>query len=203
VELVKARLFSLIKRFTWLDWTILALTVGLLFYLTITGVVGLFKRPTTVEYLAKSNVASEAVMAKEAWVDVSGAVVAPGVYKLTDTARVKDALVAAGGFSSAADRDYIAKEINLAAKVSDGQKIYIPEIGTSPTSSGSVKGASTSKINLNKASLGELDSLWGVGAARAAEIIKNRPYTKVEDLVAKKVITKAVFEKIRDQVVVY
>ena len=69
---------------------------------------------------------------------------------------------------------------------------------------GGEAGATTAdKINLNTASLSELDSLWGVGEVRAGEIVKNRPYAKVEELLTKKIVTKSVFEKIKDQIVVY
>ena len=155
------------------------------------------KKPPTVEYLAKSGGSSEVNAAKEIWVDVSGAVVAPGVYKLSEGARVKDALVAAGGVSSTADRVVLAKEVNLAAVVTDGQKIYIPAAGSA------VAGATTGRVNLNKATTDELMNLDGIGTARAQTIIKNRPYTKVEELLTKKIVTKSVFEKIKDQITVY
>src|SRR5690242_19954058 len=58
-------------------------------------------------------------------VDVEGSVAHPGVYVLASNARVQDGLVAAGGLSAGADREFVAKNLNLAAKVIDGGKIYI------------------------------------------------------------------------------
>ncbi|MBI2326218.1 ComEA family DNA-binding protein [Candidatus Collierbacteria bacterium] len=206
---MKLKLAALIKRFTWLDWVILALLlVFVIYFLVMIGLRSL-KKPPTVEYLAKSGGSSEAKAVKEIWVDVSGAVVSPGVYKLAEGARVKDALVAAGGVSSVADRTILAKEVNLATVVTDGQKIYIreksdgPPIGSGVTAGGQAGATTADKINLNTASLSELDSLWGVGEVRAGEIVKNRPYAKIEDLLTKKVITKSVFEKIKDQITIY
>lgn len=195
---------ALAKRFTLLDWTILSLLLILLLYLVAIVASRSFRRIPTVEYLAKAEGSSGSRVNREIFVDVSGAVISPGVYKMSEGARVKDALVAAGGFSSTADREIVAREVNLAAVVDDGQKIYIRAVADEKSTTGSVMGAKTSgKINLNTASLGELDNLWGVGQTRAGQIIKNRPYTKVEELMTKKVVTKAVFEKIRDQITVY
>lgn len=67
-------------------------------------------------------------------VDVEGAVVHPGVYSLPAGSRVEDALIAAGGLGITADEDIFAKTINRAAKITDGAKLYIPEIGVDQTS---------------------------------------------------------------------
>ena len=199
IILVKVKFVALVKRFTWLDWLILGLLIVLGLYLAGIVVFRSTEKKPTVEYLVKNGNEAGEKAGGEIWVDVSGAVVSPGVYKLAEGARVKDALVAAGGVSSVADRTILAKEVNLAAIVTDGQKIYIRE-----KSSGEAAGAKTAdKINLNTASLSELDSLWGVGEIRAGEIVKNRPYAKVEELLTKKIVTKSVFEKIKDQIVVY
>lgn len=206
VDLVKLKFTTLIKRFIWLDWLILSLLLVLLLYLIVVMATRSLKKTSSVEYLAKTGVASGEKPGRDIWVDVSGAVVAPGVYKLAEGARIKDALVAAGGISSTADRTVVAKEVNLAEVVTDGQKIYIREkLNGPPIGSGVTSGQAgvTDKINLNSASLSELDSLWGVGQVRAGEIIKNRPYAKPEELLTKKVVTKAVFEKIKDQITVY
>ena len=59
-------------------------------------------------------------------IDIEGAVVKPGVYKIAPGSIIQDVLVASSGFSQDVDRDYVAKNINLASKLSDGQKIYTP-----------------------------------------------------------------------------
>lgn len=139
-------------------------------------------------------------------VDVSGAVKAAGVYKLNDGSRIEDAINAAGGFSQDSDTEYISKYINLAQKLVDGTKIYIPAVGESISASqiNQVAGTNTSaKININTAAQSELESLAGVGPVTASKIISNRPYQKIEELIDKKVVGKAVFEKIKDSIVVY
>lgn len=152
-------------------------------------------------------------------VDVEGAVERPGVYKLASEARVNDALIAAGGLSSEADREWITKNINLAQPLADGLKIYIFSVGeqddvkttASNTNtvgildqSGEVIGMVTAgKININTASSSELDSLWGIGEKRAAAIIDNRPYESIEQLLERKIIPANVFERIKDEISVF
>lgn len=141
-------------------------------------------------------------------VDVEGAVVRPGVYSLRANARVKDALVAAGGLSGLADRDIVARNLNLASKLQDGVKIYVPKIGetqvgSSATADGTVLGAQTGLININTASLDQLDSLPGIGAVTAQKIITSRPFSNIDDLLTKKVVTQSVFQKIKEKITVF
>ena len=138
-------------------------------------------------------------------VDVSGAVVSPGVYTLDLGSRIKDALISASGLSSDADRDWVSKSLNLASKLNDGSKIYIPsrgEVSLRGTNSAGVISTS-GLININSASASELDSLEDVGIARAQKIINNRPYSSIDELVSKKVITNKIFEKIKDKITSY
>ena len=147
---------------------------------------------------------------KEITVDVEGAVLKPGIHKLPEDSRVQDALIQAGGMSEKADRMKVAKGMNLAAKVIDGGKIYIPFEGESPLRQGfagqaasDILGAETSGlININTASETELDTLSGVGPATAQKIITNRPYASVDELLSKKSVGKSVFEKIKEKVTV-
>jgi competence protein ComEA len=148
-------------------------------------------------------------------VDVSGAVEKPGVYDLPSDARVQDALIAAGGMNNEADREKVAKGLNLAAKLTDGGKIYIPRTGeqalassgeTAASSGQALLGTQTSSsdmININTASASELDKLQGVGQITAEKIISNRPYGKVEELLTKKVVGQKVFEQMKTKISVY
>ena len=125
-------------------------------------------------------------------VHVIGAVVSPGLLKLPQGARVADALAAAGGLRSDAD----PAELNLAAVVSDGSQIVI---GTKSAPRGEVREGSTSSgagsagaataaavIDLNTATLAQLDTLPGVGPVTAQAILdyrtKHGRFTKVEEL---------------------
>ncbi len=136
-------------------------------------------------------------------IDVGGAVLEPGVYSLPASSRIADALTRAGGITDEADTVYISKTINRAQPLQDGQKVYIPR-KSEVVSSTQLKPEQTSGlININTASSSELDTLPGVGPVTSEKIITNRPYTKVEDLVDKKVVSESVFEKLREQITVY
>ncbi len=148
-------------------------------------------------------------------VEIAGQVIAPGVYKLSFDGRVDDLLVKSGGFRADADRGWVDKYLNRAARLSDGQKIYIPKIGeqtmgvsaknSGEYQSGSVPNSSDSntKIDLNTASLTQLDSLPGIGQVYGQSIIDHRPYSKVEELLSKGVLKASVYEKVKNLVVVY
>ena len=135
-------------------------------------------------------------------VDVDGAVAHPGLYKLPPDSRVQAALAAAGGLSPQAD----AHRINRAAKLHDGQKLYVLSQGesTPPLAASSGQGcegqACTSAeggvagsdpegqglVNINTANATQLTQLPGVGPAIAQKIIDyrtaNGPFTSVDDL---------------------
>ena len=139
-------------------------------------------------------------------VDVAGAVVRPGVYEVKDGSRFQDAILAAGGMSEEADQEAVAKQVNLAAKVSDGMKIYIPLKGevTGANTSGSIGTTSAAGlININSASAKELDTLPGVGTVTSEKIINARPYAAAEDLLKKKIVSQKVFDGMKDMVSVY
>lgn len=140
-------------------------------------------------------------------VDIEGSVVSPGVYQLPLDSRIQDALVAAGGLSGSADRDYIAKAINLATKLSDGSKIYIPKIGETDKSIGigttEVMGRLLTQINVNSASEQDLDSLPGIGPVTAQKIMNGRPYSSINDLLDKKIVGSKVFDQIKEKITVY
>ena len=137
---------------------------------------------------------------KEIVVHVDGAVFKPGVYKLATNSRVDDAVKIAGGLTADAD----GSKVNLAAKLADGQKIYIPKVGEqlgSSVVSSLVAGQNTSGlVNINSDSQSRLEELPGIGPVTAQKIITARPYTSLEDLLNRKVVSKSVWEKIKDLV---
>lgn len=130
-------------------------------------------------------------------VDISGAVVKPGVYSIPLGSRVEDIIKASGGFDQRSNKEYISKSLNLSQKISDGQKIYVPFEGETV---GGVAGAQSSKIGLNSATQSQLEALPGIGPATALKIIAGRPFADVNELISKKVVSRAVFEKIKDLV---
>jgi competence protein ComEA len=151
-------------------------------------------------------------------VDMTGAVLKPDSYKLPTAARLKDALVKAGGLSELADKDFFYRNFNLARLLSDQEKIYVPSVlevssgifkessrlleslspPDSPLSENANSDEQSSKIHINSASLEELDSLPSVGATTAQNIIDNRPYADPDELTSKKVVGAATFTKIKD-----
>ena len=141
-------------------------------------------------------------------VQVAGAVVRPGVYTLTPGSRVGDAIQAAGGYSADVDPRAAEAKLNLAAKMQDGQLIAVPRKGDSAAASGAaVAGVSAAPgpVNLNTATSNQLDTLPGIGPATAAKIIASReqlPFTAVDDLVTRKLVTAATLAKFRAQVTV-
>jgi competence protein ComEA len=192
------------------NWMILSLGIlGLIFFAY--GLIGLFSTNKTGAegiIFESNSVKQTQVEVKTILVDVAGAVVRPGVYKLPQESRVQDGLIAAGGLSAQADREYIAKNINLAIKLSDGVKIYIPAVGQAVgdasvpnTSSGGI--VISGLININSASESDLDTLPGIGPVTAKKIISGRPYNSVDDLINKKIVGTKVFEQIKDKITIY
>lgn len=139
---------------------------------------------------------------------VSGAVQHPGLYTLPLDARVGDALRAAGGFTSDAN----INAVNQAEHLADGVQIHVPALGETSAAeppagvSGVTRGGSsgielgTGLIDLNHATLEELESLPGIGPAKAQDIIDNRPYASVDDLDRVSGFGPATIEKLRNLV---
>lgn len=129
-------------------------------------------------------------------VDVVGAVKNPGLYTLASDSRVNDAIAAAGGFTEDVDR----AKVNLAAKISDGQKIMVPAKSESGGGGDMGNQGSGGLVDINTASQLELESLPGIGPATASKIVSLRPYSSLDELLSKKAITKSVYGKIKDLV---
>lgn len=136
---------------------------------------------------------------------VSGAVQSPGVYELPDGARVDDAVKAAGGPTADAD----LARINLAKRLRDEEQIYVPRVGetslpVAPT--GTTGGSSGGKVNINMATVAELETLPGIGPALAQRIVDYRtahgPFSRIEDIKKVSGIGDKLFERIKDQITI-
>lgn len=168
----------------------LAVTVGI-------GLVRSASVPT--ETVSAHASEPDAVTAPELFVHVSGAVAAPGLYRLADGSRVVDAIAAAGGFADDADES----GVNLARPVGDGEQLVVPVVGEEePGGAGGSGGAGgDGKVDLNRATAAELDTLPRIGPALAARIIEwreaNGRFTSVEDLLAVPGIGDKMLEALR------
>lgn len=140
-------------------------------------------------------------------VHISGQVYKPGLIELESGARLIDAVNKAGGLKSEADID----RINLAKKLVDEEKIYIPKIGEEVTdidsfsSEDSTTSSSTDKININNCSKEELMSLPGIGEALATRIIDYREESKfksTDEIMNVSGIGNKKFESIREYITV-
>lgn len=177
----------------------------------LTGV-GFYKSNSSIEepeqnllQFANTNVDETSEKPKEVYVHIDGEVVNPGLYKLTTDDRVNDLLVLAGGATDKAS----LKDVNLAKRLEDEMKIYIPskdEIVSNEVLGQSGLSSSTGKINLNTASKDELKTLPGIGDSRADEIIRyreNTGFSKIEDIKNISGIGDKTYEKLKDLISVY
>lgn len=116
-------------------------------------------------------------------VHISGEIKNPGVYEFKEDMRIAEAIELAGGLTENADKQFVSERLNLAQKLKDEQKIYIPSIVLSISSNSSDNQSSDSDlVNINSASIDELDRLPGIGPATAQKIINARPFESIEEL---------------------
>lgn len=200
--------------FSFYKFPLILAAIGIVFLLA--GLIYIIKTQDASSEVIFSSESSTSAMLSRAKIriDIQGAVIEPGVYEMTEGERISDALVIAGGLSANADRDWIAKNLNRAAKLTDGGKIYIPTRGemsgdkpssdlSSPGNPSNLLGVITGKVNVNTASQTEIEGLPGVGPVTAGKIISGRPYQAIEELKSRKIVGNALFEKIKDLLVVY
>ena len=144
---------------------------------------------------------------------VTGEVNAPGVIELEEGARIQDAIEGAGGINSNAN----LKDINLAYEVSDGEKIYIPNISEESSEDGQNQSfmfgsdsktstSSSGKVNINKATATELTTVPGIGASTAEKIVtyrnENGKFKSVEEIKNVSGIGASKYESMKDYITV-
>ena len=149
------------------------------------------------------------VPANEIYVDISGAVIRPGVYKATSETRLYEVIEMAGGLRSDANIEII----NQAEFVEDGEKIIIPVIrqdsgdtdGAAEDAAGTVSDGTEGLVNINTATAEELKTLSGVGDVIAGRIIEYRSthvFSSIEDIKSVKGIGDSIFDSIKDYITV-
>jgi competence protein ComEA len=149
---------------------------------------------------SSSGLAAPPTTASQLVVQAAGAIAEPGVYTVPGSARVNDLIAAAGGLAPDADPD----QVELAAPLTDGERVYVPRRGESPPPvSGSSSGGSSTRgpVDLNRASAADLEALPGIGPALAQAIIDHRsqhgPFRSVDDLADVRGIGPAKMEQLR------
>lgn len=211
-------MYEIIHKLKKVKWTEVMLGVGVV--LVVIGLGISYKqtnKPETKVEIIKKKDSGNLILdsrQKELVVEVGGAVIKPGVYKLAGGSRVNDVLVMAGGLAAKADRDWVAVNVNKAATLVDGQKIYIPDkIEKNLNSkieilnqSNAVLGVNTDKINLNTADLSRLDTLEGIGPAIGQKIIDyrnaNGGFRNIEEIKLVSGIGDKLYEKIKDKLTI-
>ena len=153
------------------------------------------------------------MMPQNCYVDIKGEVLRPGVYEFSCESRIQEVIKKAGGFTEEADET----KINLAQKISDQMQIIVPNLHSKQeegvTEGNSEKGNSSNmilsnakqgKVNINTATLEELQTIKGIGKKKAEAILQYRkehgPFRTKEDLLQVKGIGKKALEAIESQV---
>jgi competence protein ComEA len=135
-------------------------------------------------------------------VDVAGAVLHPDVYALPQGSIVKEAILAAGGFTADADPE----RINQAQELKDQQQLYVPRKGEANKPLPPTANTPPGLININTATQAELETLPGIGPAIAERIIAYREshggFTAIEEVAEVSGIGEATFADIKDKITV-
>jgi len=191
------------RVFEWVGQHRAVLSAGLVGALVISLSVLLVRRPDAPRIVLQQPAVTRPVgsppVPERLVVHISGEVIAPGVYQLPVGARTEDALKAAGGATESGD----IHRLNLAARLADGQQIVVPK-RVSPLLSPAADAISPTpgRLNVNIASVAELDRLPGVGPVTAQRIVGYReqhgPFTSIDELRQANLVNAATFEKIKE-----
>lgn len=148
-------------------------------------------------------------------IQISGEVAQPGLYQMPGGSRVNDVVQKAGGFTDEADRS----AMNLASRLRDGERVIVPGLSSKGGSDNSRESGNSDDstrsdeiptirypLDLNTATIDDLDTLPGIGLVRAQDIIKYREehgyFNDINELKNVKGIGDSTFEQIKDLITV-
>ncbi|MCM3413036.1 helix-hairpin-helix domain-containing protein [Metabacillus litoralis] len=208
---------SIVQKYKkWIILLVSLLAVTILYYyffniqasseLVTTNVEGAYMETSVPDETTKGEQkTSENSEASTIVIDVKGAVQTPGVYEISANARVHEIIEKAGGLSDQADE----AAVNLASSLEDGMVVYIPQIGENkenPFQTTNEDKDSPKKININLATSEELQTLSGIGPAKAEAIIsyreENGQFKSIEGLLEVSGIGEKSLEKLKEEVTV-
>ena len=212
--------FMQVKRL-WMEYKkVLSIVGGVLAVIVIIFVGRGMMASTTKEKVMVTNAVNTTrveetttMMPQNCYVDIKGEVLRPGVYEFSCESRIQEVIKKAGGFTEEADET----KINLAQKITDQMQIIVPNVHSKQeggvTVENSGKGSSTNTsvsnskqgtININTATLEELQTIKGIGKKKAEAILQYRKehgaFRTKEDLLQVKGIGKKALEAIESQV---
>lgn len=147
------------------------------------------------------NIKEEEIDIQEIMVHIDGNVKNPGLFTMDKDSRLNDLVIKAGGVLEDTDTKYV----NLAIKLKDEDKIYIPKIGEIQETNLQIPGDSESKININDCTKEELMNLPGIGTKKAEMIIEYRNSKKfdtIEDILEVSGVGEKTFEGFKELICV-
>ena len=173
----------------------ITLAFGITFGLALAAVILILNTPKKPEKIKILPTYTESPLT----IYISGEVVSPGLYEVPPGARIADIITLAGGVNISANME----TINPAAKVLDGQNIFIPSL-TNNDSTQTLTTNGYNLININLCSKDDLISLPGIGEGKAQEILNYRnnqgPFETIEDIMLVPGIGETIFESIKDYI---
>ena len=171
--------------------TVFNITYGLLIGLLAAGIIWLAASKPRGEPVIMLPTSTTGMLT----VYISGAVATPGVFVLPGGSRLEAAVKAAGGLAPGAE----AEKINLAALLEDGQQVDVPGI----VDTGHINAG---RVNINTASVSELDALPGIGPTTAQAIVdyrlQNGQFQFIQDIQKVPGIGPTTYDRIKDYITV-
>lgn len=187
-------------------------TVSLILFVFVAGILhsctmeqedGILVQDVTGEgEIRETDVEDETQKDKMLCIYLIGCVSRPGVYEVAEGTRIHELIALAGGFTEEADETFL----NLAAFVSDGQKIVVYSREETVTGIPSEGKETSSLVNINQADKDTLMSLPGIGESKADAIIQYREeqgfFSDIEEIMNISGIKEGAFEKIKELITI-